>query len=248
MDNFCGYVNNFKKVGDDKLIIHNKTIKAKFIHRPNRFKAYVDINGEETIVHVPNTGRCKEILVPGCTVILREENSPTRKTKYDLIGGYKGDRFINIDSHIPNKVVEEALKNKKVELLSKYDVIQREKTFGNSRFDFKLTDNKGNECYLEIKGVTLEEDGKTMFPDAPTERGRKHLLELVEVKRLEKEAAVLFLIQMEGVKCFSPHDEMDKSFGEALRYAKRNGVYVLAYDCFVGESYITLKDPVEIRM
>ncbi|MCT8978738.1 DNA/RNA nuclease SfsA [Clostridium sp. CX1] len=230
------------------MIIHNNILRAKFIHRPNRFQAYVDINGEESMVHVPNTGRCKEILIPGCTVVLREENNPTRKTKYDLIGGYKGNRFINIDSHIPNKVVEEALKNKKIELLKKYSIIQREKTFGNSRFDFKLVDNEDNECYLEVKGVTLEEEGKTMFPDAPTDRGRKHLLELVEVKKLGKEAAVLFLIQMEGAKYFSPHDEMDKNFGEALRYAKRKGVHVLAYDCFVGEKFITIKDLVEVRM
>lgn len=230
------------------MIIENNIIKSKFIHRPNRFQAYVDINGVETMVHVPNTGRCKEILVPGCTVILREENNPSRKTKYDLIGGYKGDRLINIDSHIPNKVVDEALKDKKISLLSKYHKIEREKTFGNSRFDFKLTDINESECYLEVKGVTLEDGGKTMFPDAPTERGRKHLLELVEVRKLNKEAAVLFLIQMEDVKYFSPHDEMDKKFGEALRIAKKSGVHILAYDCFVKENVITLKNQVKIRM
>jgi sugar fermentation stimulation protein A len=230
------------------LIIHNNIIKAKFIHRPNRFQAHVIINEIETIVHVPNTGRCKEILIPGCTVILREENNPLRKTKYDLIGGYKGDRFINIDSHIPNKVVEEALKQKKIHILKDYENIQREKTFGNSRFDFKLTRLDGYECYLEVKGVTLEENGKTMFPDAPTERGTKHLLELIEVKKIGKEAAVLFLIQMEGVKYFTPHDEMDKKFGEALRIAKKNGVHILAYDCIVDESTITLKNQIEVIM
>jgi sugar fermentation stimulation protein A len=230
------------------VIIENKIIRAKFIHRPNRFQAYVDINGIETIVHVPNTGRCKEILIPGCTVILREENNPLRKTKYDLIGGYKGEKLINIDSHIPNKVVYEALNNKKINLLSKYNKIEREKTFGNSRFDFKLTDSNGNECYLEVKGVTLEDEGKTMFPDAPTERGTKHLLELVEVKKLDKEAAVLFLIQIEDVGYFSPHDEMDKKFGEALRFAKESGVNILAYDCFIKEDAIELKNQIEIRM
>lgn len=230
------------------MIIHNNIIKAKFIYRPNRFQAYVTIDGVETMVHVPNTGRCKEILIPGCDVILREENNPSRKTKYDLIGGYKGDRFINIDSHIPNKVVDEALKNKKIDLLKKYEIIQREKTFGNSRFDFKLSSNNGDECYLEVKGVTLEDQGKTMFPDAPTERGRKHLLELVEVKKIGKEAAVLFLIQMEDVEYFTPYDDMDKKFGEALRFAKENGVHILAYDCIVDENIITLRNEVQIRM
>lgn len=238
----------FIKTGDDILVIHNNIIKAKFIHRPNRFKAYVSINGEESMVHVPNTGRCREILIPGCTVILREENNPSRKTKYDLIGGYKGERFINIDSHIPNKVVEEALKNRKIEILKEYVNIQREKTFGNSRFDFKLTNNDGGECYLEVKGVTLEENGVVKFPDAPTERGTKHLLELVEVKKLDKAAAVLFLIQMEGAKYFTPHDDMDSKFGEALRFAKENGVHILAYDCTVGENFIKLKDQINIKL
>jgi sugar fermentation stimulation protein A len=238
----------FEKIGDDILIIHKKVIMAEFIHRPNRFQAYVDINGVETMVHVPNTGRCREILIPGCTVILREENSPSRKTKYDLIGGYKGNRFINIDSHIPNKVVEEALKSKKISLLSGYSKIEKEKTFGNSRFDFKLTDYNGNECYLEVKGVTLEEEGKAMFPDAPTERGTKHLLELIEVKNTGREAAVLFLIQMEDVKYFTPYDEMDNNFGEAIRLAKTNGVHLLAYDCSVGENYITIRNQVEVKL
>jgi len=238
----------FIKTGDDILFIHNNIIKAKFIYRPNRFQAYVSINEEEIMVHVPNTGRCREILIPGCTVVLREENSPLRKTKYDLIGGYKGDRFINIDSHIPNKVVDEALKNRRIDVLKDYINIQREKKFGNSRFDFKLTNSDGEECYLEVKGVTLEENGVVKFPDAPTERGTRHLLELVEVKRLGKAAAVLFLIQMDGVKYFTPHDDMDKKFGEALRFAKKNGVHILAYDCTVGESFIKLKDQIQIKL
>lgn len=248
MDKVCEYVYKFLKNGDDILVIHKNVITAKFIYRPNRFQAYVDIDGVETIVHVPNTGRCREILIPGCTVALREEDNPSRKTKYDLIGGYKGKRFINIDSHIPNKVVDEALKNKKISLLSGYSKIEKEKTFGNSRFDFKLTDSNKNECYLEVKGVTLEDKGKTMFPDAPTERGTKHLLELIEVKNTGREAAVLFLIQIEGVEYFTPHDEMDKAFGEALRLAKSKGVHILAYDCFVGEKHITIKDQIEVRL
>lgn len=247
MDNFYGYVYNFK-IGDDKLVIKKNIIRSKFICRPNRFQAYVNIDGIETMVHVPNTGRCKEILIPGCTVILREEDNPNRKTKYDLIAAYKKDKLINIDSQIPNKVVEEALKDKKVKMFHKYSKIEREKTFGNSRFDFKLTDELGNECYVEVKGVTFEENGKTMFPDAPTERGKKHLLELVEVKKCGKEAAVLFLIQMNGAQYFTPYDSMDKDFSEALRFAKEKGVDVLAYDCEVGEDFITLNKSVTIEL
>lgn len=225
--------------------IEKNIFKATFIHRPNRFKAYIYKDEEEIMVHVPNTGRCREILIPGASIILREENNPSRKTKFDLIGGYKGERFINIDSQIPNKVVEEALKLKKIKALSRFDLIEREKTFGNSRFDFRLK-NGEEEYYLEVKGVTLEDNGKTMFPDAPTERGRKHLLELVEVIKSGRGAGVLFLIQMDGVEYFTPHDEMDKAFGEALRYAKANGVEIFAYDCSVSETSITLKNEIKI--
>lgn len=225
--------------------IEKNTFKAKFINRPNRFQAYIYKDEEEIMVHVPNTGRCREILIPGASIILREENNPSRKTKFDLIGGYKGERFINIDSQIPNKVVEEALKLRKIKDLSRFDLIEREKTFGNSRFDFRLK-NGEEEYYLEVKGVTLEEGGRTMFPDAPTERGRKHLLELVEVIKSGRGAGVLFLIQMENVESFTPNDEMDKAFGEALRFAKANGVEAFAYDCEVGETFITLKDEIKI--
>lgn len=229
--------------------ITKKVKLARFIRRPNRFQGYVEIDGNEIMVHVPNTGRCREILTVGSTVVLREENNPSRKTAYDLIAGYKGNRLISIDSHIPNAVVQEALINRKVQSLIKYDQIAREKTYGNSRFDFKLTNGEnGDEYYLEVKGVTLEVDGKTMFPDAPTERGTKHLLELIEVKKSGRGAGVLFLIQMENVDYFTPYDEMDKSFGEALRLAHMNGVDIYAYDCEVTEDSITLNKPVEVRL
>jgi sugar fermentation stimulation protein A len=230
------------------LLITNNIRRAKFIRRPNRFQGYVELDGEELMVHVPNTGRNREILVPGYTVILREENNPTRKTKYDLIAGYKGNRLINIDSQIPNKVVDEALKAGKIKGLEKYTDIKREKTFGNSRFDFKLGDEQGNEYYLEVKGVTYEDNGKTAFPDAPTERGRKHLLELVEVLESGRGAGVLFLIQMDTVDYFTPHDDMDKLFGEALRYAQHSGVDIFAYDCKLGDDFITLNKPVDVRL
>lgn len=230
------------------MLITNNIKLAKFIRRPNRFQAYVELDGKEIMVHVPNTGRNKEILVPGYTVVLREESNPFRKTKYDLIAGYKGEKLINIDSQIPNKVVEEALKEGKIKTLKNYNNIQREKNFGNSRFDFKLEDEEGNEYYLEVKGVTYEENGRTAFPDAPTERGRKHLLELVDIKESGRGAGVLFLIQMNNVDYFSPFDERDKLFGEALRYAKHRGVDIFAYECEVGENYIILNKSVEVRL
>lgn len=228
--------------------INKNIIRAEFIKRPNRFQAYVKINNEVEMVHVPNTGRCKEILISGCTVVLRQEDNPNRKTKYDLIAGYKENRIINIDSQIPNKVVYEALLNFKIEHLKQYNIIKREKTFGKSRFDFKLEDNGGKEYYLEIKGVTLEEDGLALFPDAPTERGTKHLLELIDVKKQGMGAGVLFLIQLNGVNRFSPNDKMDENFGKALRLAKKSGVDIFAYDCIVEENIISLNNPVNIEL
>ncbi len=228
-------------------MIYNSIItKGEFIRRPNRFIAHVNVDNIENIVHVPNTGRCKEILVPGTTVILREGNNPNRKTKYDLIAGYKNNNLINIDSQVPNAVVQEALKNKKIDSLEDYSTILREKTFGDSRFDFKLLKENGEEYYLEVKGVTFEENGHCMFPDAPTDRGKKHLLELIKVKESGKGAGVLFLVQFKGAKKFSPYDDMDKNFGNALRLASKNGVDILAYDCNVGGNYIELDKNIKV--
>ena len=228
--------------------ITNKTIMARFIHRPNRFQAYVDIEGEETMVHVPNTGRCREILIPGSSVILREENGENRKTKYDLIACYKQEKIINIDSQIPNKVVAEALNAHRIAGLEGYRKVEREKTYGSSRFDFRLTGDSDTTYFLEVKGVTLEERGVAMFPDAPTERGRKHLRELIDVRRNKGGAGVLFLIQMRDAYCFKPHDERDRQFGEALREASENGVDLYAYNCDVGENHITLLESVPILL
>lgn len=228
--------------------IEKKIIKARFIYRPNRFQAYVEIDGQETMVHVPNTGRCREILVPGSQVVLREENGENRKTKYDLIAGFKEEKIINIDSQIPNKVVAEALEAGRIAGLEGYGKIEREKTYGASRFDFRLTDGTDNPYFLEVKGVTLEENGVAMFPDAPTERGTKHLRELIEARRNSGGAGVLFLIQMRDAYCFKPHDERDKQFGEALRAASENGVNLFAYNCDVGEDHITLRDRVKILL
>lgn len=225
--------------------------QAIFIDRPNRFIANVILNSKTNnvqVVHVPNTGRCKEILVTGTKVIIRKSDNIQRKTKYDLIAAYKNDKLINIDSQIPNKVVEEALKNKRIPGLKEFKKIEREKTFGKSRFDFKLSDSPGiiNEYYLEVKGVTLESNNVVSFPDAPTERGRKHLYELIEVKKSGRGAGILFLIQMEGAKYFVPNDNNDKEFGIALRKAALAGVDIMAYSCHVREKSIELNKPVKI--
>lgn len=230
------------------MILDKETKVVEFVRRPNRFQGYVMIDGKEELVHVPNTGRCREILIPGCKVLIRAENGANRKTRFSLIGGYKNGKLINIDSQAPNKIVEEALINKKIKGLEEYTTICREKTFGNSRFDFKLTNNYGEEYYLEVKGVTLEENGHSMFPDAPTERGRKHLLELIEVKNSGRGAGVIFLIQMSNISSFQPNEKMDKAFSDALRFAKSNGVDIFAYECNIGESFIELTNPVEILL
>lgn len=228
--------------------ISNNIKKAIFLKRINRFEAYVMLNEKEILVHVPNTGRCKEILKINAKVILREENGKNRKTKYDLIAVYKGDKLINIDSQMPNKVVAEALNNKIIANLNSYNNIVREKTFGKSRFDFKLSNDKGDIYYLEVKGVTLEENEIAKFPDAPSSRGKKHLLELIEAKRQNMGAGILFLIQMNKIKSFSANDEIDIDFAETLRLAKRNEVDILAYSCYVTENSITLKKEVKINL
>lgn len=230
----------------EKMIFNNNFYKAKFIKRPNRFNAEVILNNEKIVVHVPNTGRCRELLKENAIVILREELNPTRKTKYDLIAVYKGDVLINIDSQVPNKVIQEALENKKISSLERYNNISREKTYGNSRFDFRLEDDKQNIYYLEVKGATLEENGEIKFPDAPTERGKKHILELIEIKENGMGAGILFLVQMENAKCFKPNWEMDKAFSEALKTAKDKGVDVMAYTCYVQENEIKIKEAIDV--
>ena len=217
---------------------------AKFVKRPNRFQGYVDIDGTEEMVHVPNTGRCREILKEGATVLIRAEDNPNRKTRYSLIAAYKGKRLINIDSQAPNKIAEEALKNEVIEDLKEYRYIRREKTFGNSRFDFKLCIERQDEDEL----IALEDNRETRFPDAPTERGTKHLLELIEVKKSGRGAGVLFVIQMDDIDYFRPNDEMDPEFGKALRSAKENGVDIFAYCCKVEMNEIALYKRIPVKL
>ena len=217
--------------------------KAKFIARPNRFIAIAELDGQETVCHVKNTGRCRELLVPGATVFVQEAENPSRKTKYDLIAVYKGDRLVNMDSQVPNKVFFEWVQAGG--LFQNVTYIKPETTYKNSRFDFYI-EADGKKIFVEVKGVTLEKDGAVYFPDAPTERGVKHLYELMECKKEGFEAYVVFVVQMKGVTRFSPHDETHKAFGDALRAAAKAGVNILAVDCEVTENSITAADFVKV--
>lgn len=226
---------------------YDNVTEAIFIKRPNRFIAHVLLDGVKEIVHVRNTGRCKEILTPGTKVILEKSKNENRKTRYSLICAYKGDMLINIDSQIPNAVVYEGIKNKKVHELSNVCSLKREVFYGNSRFDiyFETQNHKG---FIEVKGVTLEENGVAMFPDAPTERGAKHVREMVKAVQEGYKGYIFFLIQLKGAKYFTPHEKMDKEFASALKYAAENGVKVLAYDSLVTEDEIVLRNKVDVRI
>ena len=226
---------------------YGKMVEARFLRRVNRFTAFVELNGREEIVHVKNTGRCKELLLEGARAFLEEADKEGRKTKYSLIAVYKGDTLVNMDSQAPNQMAAEALAEGKIIEIGEVDFLKREVKYENSRFDlfYQKGDKKG---FIEVKGVTLEEDGVAKFPDAPTERGAKHLRELIKAKEEGYEAAVLFVIQMKGVQEFRPNEERDKNFTEALREAEKAGVEILAYDCRVqvGKVYIDQKVPVNL--
>ncbi len=216
---------------------------GKFIERPNRFIARVNIYGKEEIVHVKNTGRCREILVAGATVYLEKSNNTARKTQYDLVAAIKDGRIINIDSQLPNYLVEEWLCNQNI--ISDITYIKREKTYGKSRFDFYV--EAGNrKIFIEVKGVTLENNNIVSFPDAPTERGVKHINELIHAMEEGYEAYIFFVIQMNGVDYFTPAWDKHETFGNALVHAYNRGVKILAYDCIVNEAHVEINEPVEI--
>lgn len=222
---------------------YEKIKKAVFIKRLNRFVALCNIDGEETLCHVKNTGRCKELLVEGAECFLEESSNKERKYKYSLVTVRKGERLVNMDSQAPNKAAFEWLREGK--LFSDVKNIKAEKTFGNSRFDFYF-EHGDKKAFLEVKGVTLERDGKVLFPDAPTERGTKHLNELCLCIDEGYESYVLFVVQMKNVKSFSPNGETDPAFKKALIRAKEKGVKVLAYDCLVTEKEMIIKDEVSV--
>lgn len=229
---------------------YERIVSGRFLSRPNRFIAYAEINGQNETVHVKNTGRCRELLTPGCTIFLAEASNPARKTRYDLIAVEKqnssGEKLlINMDSQAPNAAAEEWLK--KGLLFSENAVIKREVTWGRSRFDFYIEDGK-RRAFLEVKGVTLEDSGIAMFPDAPTERGIKHIGELAMCIDDGFEAYVLFVIQMKGAVEFRPNANTHPEFADALLYAEHSGVHILAYDCIVTPDSMEIDSPVNIRL
>lgn len=215
-----------------------------FLSRPNRFIAHVEIGGEVQTVHVKNTGRCRELLPEGARVWCQESRNPNRKTKYDLITVRKGQRLINMDSQAPNTAAGEWLRGGGLGAITE---LRAEAFHGDSRFDFSFSKD-GKPCFLEVKGVTLENDGVCAFPDAPTERGAKHLRGLTELARQGYGAYVLFVIQMADVTYLHPNDATDPAFGAALREAAANGVQVLAMDCAVTEDSMVLRLPVPVQL
>ena len=219
-------------------------VQGIFLSRPNRFIAHVEIAKKEEIVHVKNTGRCRELLPRGATVWCEKSENPARKTKYDLICVQKGKRLINMDSQAPNKAAGEWLASGG---LGKIEKLRAEVFCGDSRFDFAF-EKDGKTCYLEVKDVTLEQNSVCAFPDAPTLRGTKHLRGLIQVAEEGCGAYVLFVIQMRDVKFLHPNDATDPAFGEALRQAKQAGVQLLAMDCEVAPENMHLRQSVPIRL
>lgn len=217
-----------------------------FIERPNRFIAYVEIGGRREVCHVKNTGRCKELLVPGAKVYLTRSDNPNRKTAFDLIAVMKGERLINMDSQLPNDAAFEWVAAQKEEL--GIEELKREVRHGNSRFDLWGRKKDGREFFIEVKGVTLEEDGVVRFPDAPTERGIKHVDELAECVKEGYGAAILFVIQMEQVKWFEPNMVTHPAFGEALKRAGDQGVCIKAVNCKVKPEEMYILKEVEVRL
>lgn len=218
-------------------------VRARFLERPNRFVAYVEWNGARQICHVKNTGRCKELLVPGAAVWLQPAANPARRTPFDLIAVEKGDRLINMDSAAPNKIFAEwAAQSGR---FGPNPTIRAEVTHGDSRFDFYI-ESGGRRIFAEVKGCTLEVEGRCFFPDAPTERGVKHLNGLIRCVNEGFEACAVFIIQMKGVRSFSPNDVTHPAFGDALRRCQKAGVQIIALDCDVAPDRITACDPVPL--
>lgn len=225
-------------------MIYENMCPGTFLDRPNRFIAHVELRGNRETVHVKNTGRCRELLVSGAEVWCQESRNPARKTKWDLICVRKGDYLVNMDSQAPNAAAGEWLRSGG---LGEIEDLRPETVHGDSRFDFSFTKN-GKQCFLEVKGVTLEEGGVCAFPDAPTERGTKHLRGLLEAVKAGYGAYVLFVIQMRPVKCFRPQQERDPAFAQALREAAAGGVEVIAMDCDITPEEMRIREPVPVEL
>ncbi len=222
---------------------YNNVVKGEFQDRPNRFIANVIINGKTEVCHVKNTGRCKELLVKGATVYLQKSDNPNRKTQYDLIAVQKGERLINMDSQIANDVAVEYI----FELFDNITFVKPECKYGNSRFDIYV-ETKTDKIFVEVKGVTLENDGVVRFPDAPTERGIKHLKELQKAVTEGYKAYVLFVVQMDNVQHFEPNRDTHPEFAETLKEVSEKGVNVLAYQCEVTPESIKIKKPIPVKI
>lgn len=218
-------------------------IKGRFIQRINRFIATVDVNGTNESVHVKNTGRCRELFVPNATIYLEHWNSPTRKTKYDLIAVEKEGQLINVDSQAPNKVAAEYLHT----LFPNCTLLKPEVKYGNSRFDFYL-ETPTEKWFIEVKGVTLEEDGIARFPDAPTQRGIKHIEELTACLNEGYRSMILFVIKMKGIRHLEPNDRTHPAFGDVLRKAQAAGVVIHAVDCIVTPNSLTADTPIPTKL
>ena len=223
---------------------YTNMIPGIFLSRPNRFIAQVQIGGQTETVHVKNTGRCRELLPAGAQVWCQKSDNPSRKTKFDLITVRKGDRLINMDSQAPNTAAREWLLSGG---LGEIEALKAETFHGDSRYDFSFT-RDGRQCFLEVKGVTLENDGICAFPDAPTERGAKHLRGLTEAARDGFGAYVLFVIQMADVAYLHPNDTTDPAFGDALRDAAAAGVNILAMDCAVTVDSMVIRKNVPVKL
>lgn len=219
--------------------------EGRFVSRPNRFIAKVIVENAEQTVHVKNTGRCRELLVDGTKVFLEKSDNPLRKTQYDLVSVCKGSILVNMDSQAPNKAVYEWLCAGG--LISSPTLVKPEVKFGGSRLDFYV-ENACEKAFVEVKGVTLETDGIAKFPDAPTERGRKHLGELIKAKQQGCRAVAVFVVQMKGCKCFMPNTERDPDFSKELKRAYENGVEIIAVDCNVTPNSMTIDKRIEVLL
>ena len=223
---------------------YDKICRAVFLDRPNRFIAHIELDGRREVCHVKNTGRCRELLVPGAQILVQDCLSPGRRTRYDLISVWKGDRLINMDAAAPNRVFREWLEQGG---LGAPEYIRPECRHGDSRFDFYI-ERHGAGMFCEVKGVTLERDGVVRFPDAPTLRGVKHLRGLAACVAEGYQAAAVFIVQMENVRYFTPAAELHPEFAQALREARAAGVEILALDCRVTETEIAPGGAVEVRL
>jgi sugar fermentation stimulation protein A len=223
-------------------------VPAIFIERPNRFLAKVLIDNKIEMVHVRNSGRCKEILIPGTRVYLEKiHNNKKRKTSYSIISAYKGLQLINIDSQIPNELVSNAIRENTLAGIDVGQNIKREVNYNNSRFDLMYSNNS-SKGFIEVKGVTLEKNKIALFPDAPTKRGKKHIDELIASAQKDYKNYLVFIIQMKGVDCFKPNDDMDLEFGVSLRKANAMHIKIRVYDCLVTEDSIRIDKPVKLLL